>query len=104
MDPFLLSLVVNPTNRVRLCHSQVTFERLDTSKLGFAVASAKIARIDTNHSNPHAAWLMMGSVNYPTPAQQVILREASQLKWAPLTLGESVALPPHGTMAIVFSK
>ena len=83
---------------------QVTFEKFDTSKLGFTVASTKVARIDANHSNPHAAWLNMGSPNYPTPAQQVVLREASELGWTPLELGASVALPPHGTMAIVFSK
>jgi len=39
----------------------VTFEKLDTSKLGFAVASVKIARIDVNHSNPHAAWIKVRS-------------------------------------------
>jgi len=45
----------------------------------------------------------MGSPNYPTPAQQTVLKEAAQMPWESLKLGASVVLPPHGTMAIVFT-
>ncbi len=79
----------------------ITVGKLHASSLGFTPKTAKIARIDKNHTNPHAAWLTMGSPNYPTPAQQKVLLAAAEMEWGPLALDAAVTIPPHGTVAIV---
>ena len=79
----------------------ITIGKLSPVGLGFIPKTAKIARIDSNHTNPHAAWLAIGSPNYPTPAQQKLLLAASEMAWGSLALDGSVTIPPHGTVAIV---
>ena len=49
-------------------------------------STAEICKIDAKHSNPKAAWLGMGSPEYPSDPQLAKLEEASALVWAPFAL------------------
>lgn len=50
--------------------------------------SAKMAVIDAAHTSPLAAWEAQGKPSYPTAAQLQQQHEASELVYAPLSLGE----------------
>ena len=64
-----------------------------------APAQARMARIDTEHANPMAAWTAMGSPTYPTEAQLAELEAASELTWADVAMAAgalSASVPAHG--------
>ena len=92
--------------------SSVEIGWVTVTAAGFVVKQVSIARIDANTTNPHAAWLALGAPNYPTPAQQVELVAAAQLKFSLAELAtapdgnpgvSSVVVPPHAVVALVFS-
>jgi hypothetical protein len=81
----------------------VIIGKISATGLGFTPRTAKLARIDGNHTNPHKAWVTMGSPNYPTPAQQQALIVASEMAWVSMALDEPLTVPAHGTVAMVLS-
>lgn len=70
--------------------------------------SATLERIDTEHANAKAAWLELGSPEYPSERQLTTLHEASRLRPEPLAwkhqgaaVSLEVRLPPHAVAAVV---
>lgn len=70
-------------------------DTLSALGLGFAPAHASIARIDHNHTNPHATWLAMGSPNYPTPARKDLRIRTQSLQFSALRFFEPGKRPAN---------
>ena len=101
--------------------SDVTITKVSTSghtaaaaaAAAAAYSSATVRRIDSTHSNPHAAWEALGSPNYPRDPAIEIMRNASELVSASVGVacagGEGCHLvaplmvPAHGVVEVVFN-
>ena len=73
-------------------------------------ASATIRRIDSTHANPHAAWVALGSPNYPTDPAIETMRNASELASTSVGvkcqagechLAAPLTVPAHGVVEVV---
>jgi xylan 1,4-beta-xylosidase len=68
---------------------------------------ATVERIDVEHANAKAAWVAMGSPEYPSDTQLAALEQASRMMAEPLawqeeggTVRVEVQLPPHAVAAL----
>ena len=74
--------------------------------------SGTIRRIDSTHTNPHAAWTALGSPNYPTDPLIETMLNASALAsttvavacaGAECVLEAPLTVPAHGVVELVLS-
>ena len=82
-------------------------------------AKGLVTRIDEQNSNPKAAFVKMGSPEYPTTQQLAVMESASELVWSPLPQAAGVRtiaaatgsgyssvskvavdVPPHGLVVV----
>ena len=96
--------------------SNCTFTLDVSGSTASSLAKGLVTRIDEKNSNPKAAFVKMGSPDYPTAQQLAVMESASEIVWSPLpqaagvhSTGGSgsspaskvaVDVPPHGLVVV----